>query len=594
MAWTRIAMRLLRDFKDSDLRLNRVTDGDRVNREQLDKILNMVRKLYNQEVPQEVLDRVRVQAEGEAEEAPEEPAASGEAETSGEEATGLSGEEPSISGSSEGETSEAEPVEPASEPVAEPQSETTEASEEAPETTSTEETSLEEASAEEVPFPQHSDESTEEGAEESPSAAAVSQEASATEEEASEEEASEEEASEEEASVEQREEATIEETVAQETQERAATENREVLENHAEEDLSAQPGEGEHAMKQYSAEPLIRWSETELSPLAWSSALNQASEEIHKLDLSPSDFDDKEAVIPENVMFIISNSFEKNLKVEIPNSVLSEALIAEEVEEEAQGKSQYQGVFNISTIYEEQKQPVVERMEVQSEEEIEESVGEFVDFDMMAAKQWIERNVSPIGWVRLVSRLGREFKEHQIDLNQPATIDKLPAKLRDRMDEVVRELFDKDLLKGLDQEAAELGSSAASEEAAPAASEAPSSNLRLVSEEPGTETQGPSEEEEQSAAEEQPQEEEKPEEPDYSAYRYKALSIKQYCDDQISPIAWIRASSRIARVLRKEGLKINNPTEDTRLTKEHVELLAQNIKELFGVDIPDNVKYDES
>lgn len=540
MAWTRISMRLLKHFKDTGIQLNRVTEQDTVDLEQLQKILQMTSKLYEQEVPREVIEKIQVSGSQDAIDAVS------------------SVERPSkySEGATAAESTEQEIAASQTESTAEWSDERTPS-----------ESRLDEAPSSDAAVEAASPTETATG--ESPNANEDAEPASESYVEA--------------------------DTIQEET--RDISTDQEKSTSEISESYVAHQTAQELVGEKYYAEPLIRWSEQELSPLAWSSALSQSSQEIKKLNETPEYFEDREALIPEDVMYIITNSFENNLKVEIPPSVLQEARVESSSEEETEATP-----IRIETIYEESSKPVIHREEVKSEEEQEEEAGALMDFEMEEAKAWVDRNISPIAWVRIVSRVGSEFRQQGLNLNKPEQIHQVPEQLLNQLQDVVQELFDRDLIKGVRQEQKEAvpeRSPQADHRAEPSTDNRPS-EAQEDGKESDSSTASPTDTEdvaqvsetgEPAQAESDATAETHTAGDDEDELRYKALTIKNYCDEHISPIAWIRATSRIARVLRKEGLKINNPDENTLLRKRHVDLLSNNIKELFDIEIPDSVKY---
>ena len=551
MGWTRVSMRLLREFKDKGVQLNQVREEDTIDRVQMDKIREMTQKLYEKDIPEDIIAQARISGTPAEVNQPdvEEPNTQDDlaAPTETEEETN----EHQVSNGPEYQETSTEsqsPVETAEETAVQDEGET-----------------LEETSA-----PTQTQE--------------VDEDESVTPVEQGSTEA----------------EATPEEQVSEQPAPKVETEGSAVTEQE------------EAGMVHYLSEPIISWSERELSPLAWSSAISQSAEEIQKLEKSPDYFERKDVLIPENVMYIISNSFELNLKVEIPQSILDEAKVDTTASQE---EDKPKTAFEIETKYEEKQTPAIHRKQVKSESEIQSEEGEMIDLDMQKAKEWIGRNISPIAWIRIVSRVGGQFRTQQYDLNHPEDIKRVPSQLADKMNEVVLELFDRDLLEGLKQDQKQQSSSASkngaistgayqngdeeaekSQEGATSSGDAsedeasqgvPDQNAAST---PGGEEPQPGEKQQESAVQADQDEVETAEE---DKLQYKAIALKRYCDDNISPIAWIRATSRIARVLRKDGLKINNPNEDTLLSKRHVDLLSENIKEIFDVEVPDSVKYTQ-
>lgn len=69
----------------------------------------------------------------------------------------------------------------------------------------------------------------------------------------------------------------------------------------------------------------------------------------------------------------------------------------------------------------------------------------------------------------------------------------------------------------------------------------------------------------------------------------QALIIKQWCDENITPVAWQRVTMKIFTHLRENGfslIELENPSPTLLLAPETVALVKQTISEMYQIDVP--------
>ena len=68
----------------------------------------------------------------------------------------------------------------------------------------------------------------------------------------------------------------------------------------------------------------------------------------------------------------------------------------------------------------------------------------------------------------------------------------------------------------------------------------------------------------------------------------QALIIKQWCDENITPVAWQRVTMKILSHLREQGFKLGdleNPSESLILAPETVALIKNTILEMYQIEV---------
>ncbi len=69
----------------------------------------------------------------------------------------------------------------------------------------------------------------------------------------------------------------------------------------------------------------------------------------------------------------------------------------------------------------------------------------------------------------------------------------------------------------------------------------------------------------------------------------QALIIKQWCDENITPVAWQRVTMKIFGHFREKGLSLTdleNPNASLILASDSVALIKQIISEMYQIDVP--------
>jgi hypothetical protein len=69
----------------------------------------------------------------------------------------------------------------------------------------------------------------------------------------------------------------------------------------------------------------------------------------------------------------------------------------------------------------------------------------------------------------------------------------------------------------------------------------------------------------------------------------KIITIKQWCDENITPLAWQRVVMKNLDALKSTGLnlnELNNPSENAEISEELFELIKQTIKETYQLELP--------
>ncbi len=69
----------------------------------------------------------------------------------------------------------------------------------------------------------------------------------------------------------------------------------------------------------------------------------------------------------------------------------------------------------------------------------------------------------------------------------------------------------------------------------------------------------------------------------------QALIIKQWCEENITPVAWQRITMKIFGHFREKGLSLTDlETADASLVlaSDSVELIKQTISEMYQIEVP--------
>jgi hypothetical protein len=69
----------------------------------------------------------------------------------------------------------------------------------------------------------------------------------------------------------------------------------------------------------------------------------------------------------------------------------------------------------------------------------------------------------------------------------------------------------------------------------------------------------------------------------------KIVSIKKWCDENITPLAWQRIVMKNLDALKNTGLSVSelsNPTENMEIDATLVDLVKQTIKEVYQMEVP--------
>jgi hypothetical protein len=69
----------------------------------------------------------------------------------------------------------------------------------------------------------------------------------------------------------------------------------------------------------------------------------------------------------------------------------------------------------------------------------------------------------------------------------------------------------------------------------------------------------------------------------------KIVSIKKWCDENITPLAWQRIVMKNFDAFKNTGLgitELSNPTENMEIDATLVDLVKQTIKEVYQMEIP--------
>ena len=68
----------------------------------------------------------------------------------------------------------------------------------------------------------------------------------------------------------------------------------------------------------------------------------------------------------------------------------------------------------------------------------------------------------------------------------------------------------------------------------------------------------------------------------------QALIIKQWCDENITPVAWQRVTMKIFAHFREKGLSLTdleNPSAAIVLAPDSVEIIKQTISEMYQIEV---------
>jgi len=68
-----------------------------------------------------------------------------------------------------------------------------------------------------------------------------------------------------------------------------------------------------------------------------------------------------------------------------------------------------------------------------------------------------------------------------------------------------------------------------------------------------------------------------------------ALSLKKWCEENISPVAWQRVVMKNLDLLRAQGLglaELENPKESILLDSELTNAIKKTIQDLYKVELP--------
>jgi hypothetical protein len=69
----------------------------------------------------------------------------------------------------------------------------------------------------------------------------------------------------------------------------------------------------------------------------------------------------------------------------------------------------------------------------------------------------------------------------------------------------------------------------------------------------------------------------------------KIVSIKKWCDENITPLAWQRIVMKNFDAFKNTGLgitELSNPTENMEIDATLVDLVKQTIKEVYQMEVP--------
>lgn len=72
----------------------------------------------------------------------------------------------------------------------------------------------------------------------------------------------------------------------------------------------------------------------------------------------------------------------------------------------------------------------------------------------------------------------------------------------------------------------------------------------------------------------------------------KIISIKNWCDENLTPLAWQRVVIKNLDALKSTGLTLTDlsqPSDQMELNENLVELVKQTIKDLYQVEAPIHV-----
>ena len=68
----------------------------------------------------------------------------------------------------------------------------------------------------------------------------------------------------------------------------------------------------------------------------------------------------------------------------------------------------------------------------------------------------------------------------------------------------------------------------------------------------------------------------------------QALIIKEWCDENITPVAWQRVTMKILSHLREQGFKLadlEKPSADLLLAPETVALIRETISQMYQIEV---------
>ncbi len=69
----------------------------------------------------------------------------------------------------------------------------------------------------------------------------------------------------------------------------------------------------------------------------------------------------------------------------------------------------------------------------------------------------------------------------------------------------------------------------------------------------------------------------------------QAIIIKQWCEENITPVAWQRITMKTLAHFREKGLSLTdleNPNPNIVLTPDSVALIKQTISEMYQIEVP--------
>ncbi len=69
----------------------------------------------------------------------------------------------------------------------------------------------------------------------------------------------------------------------------------------------------------------------------------------------------------------------------------------------------------------------------------------------------------------------------------------------------------------------------------------------------------------------------------------QALIIKQWCEENITPVAWQRITMKMLGHFREKGLSLTDlesPNASLMLASDSVTLITQTISEMYQIEVP--------